>query len=157
MMTLPRHADIWLPGSTRSRLQWMLRRNSRETVDILFCIADHFEPDHGRASPATQDRRVARWAREYPRFSAFRDADGVPPQHTFFTPLEVYRPDVVEALAGLCARGLGEVEVHLHHGHDTSENLRSRLSWFRDTLCERHGLLGRLDGDSPAYAFVHGN
>jgi hypothetical protein len=156
MVKLPKNAQLWLPGYSHARLRSIWRR-SDTIIDILFCIADHYEPDHGGSTSLQQDARVARWVREYPRLSEFRDADGFPPQHTFFTPLERYRPEILDALATLCARGFGEVEVHLHHGHDTSDNLRSQLTWFRKLLAERHGLLGRIDGRSPVYAFVHGN
>jgi hypothetical protein len=57
--------------------------------------------------------------------------------------------------------GLGEVEIHLHHGvekPDTAENLRKQLVEFRDILAEEHKCLSRLDPDGkPMYAFVHGN
>jgi hypothetical protein len=59
------------------------------------------------------------------------------------------------------AEGLGEVEVHLHHGvdkPDTADNLKTTLVDFRDTLAERHRCLSRMDdADTPMYAFVHGN
>jgi hypothetical protein len=155
---LPKHAEIWLPGYLKARWASAGRR-SREatTTDILFCIADHFEPDHGAAPPELQRARVARWTREYPALGAFRDSDGCSPRHTFFTPLEVYREEIVDALGALCAQGFGEVEVHLHHAHDTSHDLRARLIWFRDTLASRHGLLGRGPSGQPVYGFVHGN
>ena len=159
MLKLPRNAQLWLPGYVRARARARAARRGApaETLDILFCIADHFEPDHGNADYATQDRRVARWIRDYPRLSTFRDADGQTPQHSFFSPLEVYRPQIIDALTDLCARKMGEVEVHLHHGHDTSDNVRMQLRKFRDTLAARHGLLGRTADGSPAYGFVHGN
>jgi hypothetical protein len=95
--------------------------------------------------------------RDYPRLARYRDADGRSPQHTFFSPLEVYRPQIIDALSDLCAQRMGEVEIHLHHGHDTSANVRNGLRKFRDTLAARHGLLGRRADNTPAYAFVHGN
>ena len=59
------------------------------------------------------------------------------------------------------AEGLGEVEIHLHHGvekPDTAENLRKALTEFRDFLAEEHNCLSRFDGKGePKYAFVHGN
>lgn len=59
------------------------------------------------------------------------------------------------------AEGLGDVEVHLHHGveaPDTSANLRRVLVDFRDTLAERHNCLSRFEGaQMPMWAFVHGN
>lgn len=155
-MKLPRNAQLWLPGYLSSRLR--TRRASTAPVDILFCIADHYEPDHGKADLATQWRRIRRWGEEYPKLArSFVDADGRGPQHTFFTPLEEYREDHLDALADLCHAGHGEVEVHLHHGHETSDGLRTRLASFRDTLIGRHGLLGLDQQGRGAYGFVHGN
>jgi hypothetical protein len=127
------------------------------TVDVLFCVADHYEPDHGGAPADVQRRRVERWLSKYPAVAEqFVDADGVHPQHTFFSPLEVYDAQQMDLLADLCRRGFGEVEVHLHHGHDNSDNVRKQLVWFRDLLSARHGLLGRQSGQ-PKYGFIHGN
>jgi hypothetical protein len=124
----------------------------------MFAVCDHYEPDHGGAPVDRQTERVAAWTRRYPALAGrFHDADGRPPQHSFFYPAEAYRPDQVDSLALLCAAGYGEVEVHLHHGHDTSDHLRETLEQFRDTLAHRHGLLSE-DGDGRVrYAFIHGN
>lgn len=91
---------------------------------------------------------------EYPRrLGEFRDHDGRPPRHSFFYPIEEYEPQYLSALADL-----GEVEVHLHHDHDTSADLRRKLLDFKHLLCERHSLLSRNrhTGDI-VYGFVHGN
>ena len=64
--------------------------------------------------------RVQQWVEQYPPlFEGFRDADGRPPRHTFFYPIEQYRPEHLERLGELVAAGFGEVEVHLHHDADT--------------------------------------
>ena len=124
----------------------------------MFAVADHYEPLHGPASFETGIRRVERWAEQYPAMaSQFTDADGRHPQHTFFFPIEQYRPEFLEPLAELCRRGFGEVEVHLHHDNDTAENLRGQLSGFIRTLHERHGLLSRDASGRIRYGFVHGN
>src|SRR5262249_49674898 len=87
-----------------------------------------------------------------------RDSDGRAPRHTFFYPVEEYEPELMAPLAGLCAAGFGEVEVHLHHDNDTAENLRQTLADFRDTLAEGHGLLGRdRTTREVTYCFIHGN
>ena len=79
-------------------------------------------------------------------------------RHTFFFPAEEYEPEHLDALAGLCGAGFGEVEVHLHHDGDTSENLRRTLEGFKATLADRHGLLARDPSTgAPTYAFIHGN
>lgn len=128
-------------------------------VEVLIAVCDHYEPECYSASRAMARERVARWVREYPRqFERFRDADGRPPQHTFFFPQDEYRPGYLDELAGLCRRGFGDVDVHLHHDADTADSLREKLAGFRDTLHERHGLL-RIDPMTGrvAYGFIHGN
>ena len=157
MVALPRHAELWLPAYLRWRLRRLVQRAERPT-EVLFCVVDHFEPDHGRATLERERSRVAAWVDLYPRMvERFRDADGRPPQHSFFSPAEVYRPEHLDRLAVLCAHGFGEVEVHLHHGHDTAEHLRETLEQFRDTLAHRHGLLSEDRSGRIRYAFIHGN
>ena len=128
-------------------------------IHLLLCIADHYEPCTGGASPEQADARVERWLTEYPRlFGGFRDSDGRPPRHTFFYPMEQYDPRHVGALAELCRAGYGEVEVHLHHDNDTAESLRRQLLLFKKILVEEHGLLARhRTSGEAAYGFVHGN
>src|SRR5262245_48345066 len=95
-------------------LQTARRRRPRAgaPVLVLLCVADHYEPKLGNASRAVADRRVERWVRDYPRlFGGFRDSDGRPPRHSFFFPEEEYEPEHLDALAGLCRDGYGEVEV----------------------------------------------
>jgi hypothetical protein len=142
-------------------LQAPRRRPPRddEEVHVLLCIADHYEPKSGHASPDTARARVKRWAREYPRqFGRFRDSDGRPPRYSFFFPIEEYEPEYLDSLAELCRAGYGEVEVHLHHQDDTAENLREKLTAFRDLLVHRHGLLARdRHTGETAYGFIHGN
>ena len=94
----------------------------------------------------------------YPRLAErFADADGRPPQHTFFFPEEDYRPELLDALAALCGKGFGDVEVHLHHDNDTPAALRDRLGAFTEALFHRHGLLRRGADGRITFGFVHGN
>ena len=81
----------------------------------------------------------------------FHDSDGRPPQHTFFYPAEEYIPEYLDLLAGLCERGYGEVEIHLHHDNDTAENLRQTIEGFKTKLTG-HGFLSQ-----SRYGFIHGN
>lgn len=154
-----RHLQTWLPAYVgRSVRQFKRRVRADRPVHVLLCIADHFEPRWGGVSDHVADERVRTWTREFPRlFSAFRDSSGRSPRHTFFYPIDQYRPREVDALAALCAAGHGEVEVHLHHEGDTAESLASTLRHFTGMLGERHGVLGRWPGGRPAYGFVHGN
>ena len=148
----------WFPAYFR---QASGRQSPRadEAVHLLLCIADHFEPGHANACPATALARVQRWVEEYPRrFGAFRDSDGRSPQHTFFYPLETYDAAHVDLLAELARAGHGEVEVHLHHDRDNAEHLRQRLLEYKQLLASRHGLLSRRrDNGEVVYGFVHGD
>lgn len=153
-MMAPKALDKWLPGYLRS--VW-LRPRVRGLRHLMVCVADHFEPFRGGASDATARDRVGRWVERYPQsVFPFLDNDGVAPRHTFFYPAEEYDRDVIDQLAGLCRGGHGEVEIHLHHRHDTAEGLSAKLVTFRDRLRGEHGLLGDVDG-APRYGFVHGN
>jgi len=132
---------------------------NRDVLDVFIAICDHFEPDWGRPGAEEALRRATCWREEYPRwFGAFRDCSGRPPQHSFFYPQDEYRPECVDQIAELCQLGYGDVEIHLHHDHDTADQLREKLLSFRDELVNRHGLLRRdqVTG-KPVYGFIHGN
>jgi hypothetical protein len=153
-MRTPKNAHLWLPGY----LQSLARRRPKGLVDILFCLADHFEPDNRGADADTQMARVRRWHDRYPALVAdLRDADGVCPRHTFFFPAEIYSPRLVEPLATLCHGGFAELEVHLHHENDSAANLRRTLLTFTSTLAERHRLLSVDEHGRVVFGFIHGN
>lgn len=125
---------------------------------VFLCLADHYEPLRGGASLRVQRERVAHWRREYPRSVAgLADSRGRSPQHTFFYPAEDYVAEHLDALAELCRRGHGDVEVHLHHDADCSARLHETLCSFKETLFYQHGLLSRSAAGEIVYGFIHGN
>ena len=152
-----RGIDRWILTYIRQRSKRHAPR-SGESVHLLLCIADHFEPGNGGVGTEIANERLRRWVEDYPRLcQEFRDSDGRAPQHTFFYPIEMYDREQLDELARLCRLGLGEVEIHLHHDGDTSDNLERMLLKFRDMLVDRHGLLARHRVTSAlAYGFVHG-
>ena len=114
---------------------------------LIFIFVDHFEPRDAGA--------VAAWVERYPEVaSRFSDADGRPPQHTWFYGGE--DPEVLSRLSRLCRAGFGETEVHLHHSHDTSDGLREKLE-RRKRIYAEHGAL-ITGGASPkaVFGFIHG-
>ena len=161
--------DKWFPGYLRSVLSRPHQVSG--TRHLIVCVCDHFEPFRDGADVATARQTVIDWLAAYPgSVAAFRDADGSPPRHTFFYPQEEYDAIIIDNLAAFCRQGYGEVEIHLHHRHDTAEGFRGKLVTFRDLLHQRHGLLGeersfeqksrspQSASASPIrYAFIHGN
>lgn len=155
----------WLVRYPFERAANLLSSKLFERKHVIITVANHFEPswsERGLLDLGTQRRRMEEWMKAARATGeALRDSDGTKFRHTNFYPGEQYDPSIVDMLAQLQSEGLGETEVHLHHGvdaPDTSESLRRQLIEFRDTLAERHKLLSRMDGDSrPRYAFVHGN
>lgn len=155
----------WLVRYPFERFRATMERNAFEKKRVIITIADHFEPawsaggDLGLTDQIRHLKRYHRMARDIG--DAVRDVDGTKFRHTNFYPAEQYHPEILAFLAEMQAEGLGETEVHLHHGvdkPDTAENLKRTLIEFRDALAERHRLLSRMNGEGdPMYAFVHGN
>jgi len=150
-----RNLHLWLPG-------YLLRRHpspAEGPVHVMFCFVDHFEPMWRGADLSVQRARVDRWCRDYRAMAgAHRDADGRPPQHSFFYPEEEYSPEHLDKLSALCADGFGEIEVHLHHDNDTEANFRESISRFCRILHQRHGALPRDPDDGQLkFGFIHGN
>src|SRR5258708_2529649 len=84
-----RHLQCWIGSHVRQEVARLFRPTPKSVngIDVLLCIADHFEPHAGGASDAAADARVAAWVERYPDlFGDFRDSDGRPPRHTFFYP-----------------------------------------------------------------------
>lgn len=155
----------WLMRYPISRLGSFWEQTAFEKKHIIFTVANHFEPSWSESGLLDHKSQMVR-LKEYHRMAretgdAVRDADGTKFRHTNFYPGEQYHPEILEIMAGMQAEGLGEVEVHLHHGvekPDTADNLRRQLVDFRDVLAEKHKCLSRMNGEGdPMYAFVHGN
>ena len=138
-----RNMHLWIVSYLRQK--WVRRQRSPVGIKhVYFCFADHYEPYWHQADRTVAHQRVQRWVDGYPRVAkGHRDSDGRPPQHSYFYPEEEYDADLLDALAGLCRQGYGDVEVHLHHDNDSAENFRRTMLDFTRTLHERHGFLRR--------------
>lgn len=150
------HLWIW------SHIQELANRRSHASpngLDVYFCFADHYEPYGHGATPAEARKCVSRWTENYPLLAKGHcDSDGRHPVHSFFYPAEEYDPEILDQVKTICAAGLGDVEVHLHHDNDTAENLEQSLMTFKTVLFERHGFLRRdLVTGEIVYCFIHGN
>jgi hypothetical protein len=151
-----KHLGKWLPAYLRHAAGELISPRAEGLRHLLFTFCDHFEPLWKKPPPEVALARVKRWTEAYPALAQdFRDADGQRPRHSFFFPGEEYAPEYLAALADLAGRGLGEVELHLHHDNDTPENLRREITRYLAQFAE-HGHLSRKDGRTR-YAFIHGN
>lgn len=150
-----RQMQIWLGSYIRRKRP----RVTGKPIHVMFCFVDHFEPAWGKVDLSTQRARVDRWCRDYRKLAgAHRDADGRPPQHTFFYPEEEYLEEHLDKLASLCADGFGEIEVHLHHDNDTPDNFRTTIDRFNRVLHGRHNALPRDPRTGRLrFGFIHGN
>jgi len=153
-----RNMQYWLGSYLIWKFSRLFRRRPANR-HVYFCFADHYEPYGGGSDKSRAQQRVRQWTDQYPRVAArHQDSFGNHPKHTFFYPAEEYDPELIDQLKGLSAKGMGDVEVHLHHDNDTADNFRSVINQYVHTLHERHGLLrkdpitGRI-----IYCFIHGN
>jgi hypothetical protein len=158
-MGLPYCAEIWLPGYVKDRVRRLGERAAGgESVGrVWVTLADHYEPLWRERDEGIGRERVQRWRRQWPGLAErHRDGRGRPAQYTFFYPAEEYRPELVEGLAELARKGLGDVEVHLHHDGEGEQAFIERMEGFKEALHGRHGLLRKVGG-RIAFGFIHGN
>ena len=122
-------------------------RGRRGMKHLMFLFVDHFEPENAE--------QLAAWVDRYPQtVNRFEDADGRSPRHSWFYDKE--DASVLEGLAALCRKGFGEVELHLHHGHDTADGLREKLA-RRKRVYGEHGALITTDAEPKrTFGFIHG-
>ncbi len=155
-MKLPRHAELWL-------LPYLKERMRRRSLDpqpkrVWVAVTDHYEPLGMGASLDTALARVGKWRDQWPRIAADAppDAQGRPPQYSFFYPQEEYRRDLLDGIAEIVRLGFGDVEVHLHHSDETAEAFVRKITEFCQRLVNDHGLLRQCDGKT-VFGFIHGN
>lgn len=154
MITLPRHADLWLPGYLSNRL---FRGRVSGKCRVWVAIADHWEPYWHRPSDDVARERVAVWAKYWPEIARRHvDSAGRPPRYTFYYPQEEYRAEFLDTLAGMTHAGIADVDVHIHHNGEGQQNFVDRMSRFIETLEMRHSLL-RRSGGRTVFGFIHGN
>lgn len=153
-----KHMYLWLGHYLKRKLSQKNHTNGPK--HILFCFVDHYEPMWGKNISYQQEcDRVERWHVDYPKVaSQFKDADGCFPKHSFFYPEEEYRQEHLDKITNLCQQGFGEIEIHLHHDNDTSDNLRQTLEGFTEKLHTNHGAFVRDEATGKLqYSFIHGN
>jgi hypothetical protein len=157
MVTLPRNAQLWLPGYVKSRVRQAFGRRPAGRGRVWLAIADHWEPFYMKPTEEAARERVSLWARHWPEIARrHADSAGRHPKYSFFYPQEEYRPEFLDALAEFQRAGIGDVEIHIHHDGEGEQNFVDRMSGFIEALHTRHGLLRVRDGQIR-FGFIHGN
>jgi len=145
--------NLWLGSYLRNR---PLKLPEEGDIHILIAICDHFEPLH-KADLQKALERCKIWKAKLPLITArFHDSDGIPPRHTFFYPIEQYKPQILDELKEICDKTGAETEVHLHHDSDTESSLEEKLTIGINNL-RKHGFLSVDNIGKVRYGFIHGN
>ncbi len=143
---------VWLPNYARDLVSLRYARGDRtEHMFVLLC--DHWEPGRGEPAVLAAEDWLSRFK---PIAARHRDSNGHPFRYSWFYPIDGFEPAIAAALARAAHAGLGEIEVHWHHSHDSStafeSDLRTGLEWFKAV-----GALVAQPDDEPRFCFVHGN
>jgi phage gpG-like protein len=152
-----RNLHTWLGGYSKFLLRRTWEQPFPGTKHLLFAFCDHYEPLWGKASDDVGQQRVDYWHKHYPEMAKdYCDADGKGPQHSFFFPIEEFRPSYFDKLTDLVKQGAGEVELHMHFDGWNEAKLRSEI--IRGTkLFADYGHFSRTPEGAIQYAFIHGN
>ena len=143
----------WIWSYLTDQLQPEPAQATAGPTHILFTFVDHFEPH----DPAA----VERWITDYPALARLhRDADGVPPQHTWFWYFgrsdEEESLQFLRQLSQLSFEGWGEVELHLHHFNDNERTFLKKM----DRMIGLSQKVGAMVTAEPtprtAFGFIHG-
>jgi hypothetical protein len=148
----------WLPGYLLHHRAFKKDRIQADTpIDIMILVVDHFEPaqSHG---PRAAAESVRSWCSDYEGIAdRYRDCNGRPFQHTWFYRAEYKNLECIQILSESVFRGFGEIEFHLHHGHDNHETfvakLREGIAWFQQV----GAMLSAQAEPSSRYGYIAGN
>lgn len=118
---------------------------------VIFIFVDHYEL-------AGKEPRLEQWMTRYPELTASHvDADGCHPKHSWFYALDLLCENELIQLSKLVEAGLGEIDLHWHHDHDTEESFLEKL---REGLkvFQKHGFMRPIEpGRMGCFGFIHGN
>jgi hypothetical protein len=153
--------QYWIVSDMKRGIIRFFLPKPKDTIHIMFCFVDHFEPGNRNAPPEQQRSRVDAWVKRYPKLaSKHQDSDGICPQHTFFFPPHYDTHDHLERIVGLCSQGFGEIEMHLHHDRqmpwpDDEVSLEKKI---RDCIASfsRYKVFCLPNGQNT-YGFIHGD
>jgi len=157
-------AGHWLPNYLLHHRPFDVRKlPTGIPIDIMVLIVDHYEPIRALKHPGEQEAGVAAeavrdWCQAYKRIvSRYRDSDGRPPQYSWFYAADYVDFPALQNLSVAAFEGLGEVEFHLHHGHDTEDTFSAKLHEGLDWFNRAGAMLTAEAEPRQRFAYVAGN
>lgn len=133
------------------------RFDGDHAIDIIVLMVDHFEPMR-KNGPELAVESVRSWCESYRGIAErYRDADGRPPQHTWFYRMEYPNIGCLQVLSQQAYMGFGEVEFHLHHGNDTHESFSARLKDGLDLGSHAGAMWTAEPEPRHRFAYIAGN
>ncbi len=159
---LHRKMHLWIFSYFTRRLASTIkgrRRPAERHIILSFC--DHFDFGTGGKYRRGEEEIIREWEVRFPALSdGHKDSGGTRLKHTWFFAPHYDRSDYLERLVGLCSKGYGEIEMHLHHDHippfpDTSTTLRKKIEDCIESYA-RFGIFCLPDG-RKTFGFIHGD
>lgn len=137
-------------------------------VHVMFCFVDHWEASiygkvwDNRIFEPEAAHLADHWLKDYRQMAAIHhDADGRRPQHTWFT--YQLAAGALKRIAKCAFLGLGEQEIHIHHGTRDDRTRDNRLDFIKqtsawiDTLQTVGACLTAEVKPRSYFGFIHGN
>jgi len=136
-----------------------------DPVHVLFLMADHFEPSYGNVYPKRQMERIEQWKTRYPEtIHGFKDWEGRSPQYTWFYFGE--EEGHLRSLSELCFMGLGDIELHIHHGPEdwipyywkkwTQDGFVDLIEKQKELYSRYGALITAEETPQQIFGFIHG-
>lgn len=138
--------------------QFKLSADRAKPVHIIFSFVDHWEPVLGFDSSTSM---CLQWRDDYASMAhKHHDADGRCPQHTWFC--LTMEKKTLSIIAQAAFKGLGEMEVHIHHGSENDDGVDNTQA-MADLIDHYLAFLHRVGACCTAelqprsyFGFIHG-
>jgi len=146
-----RYITNWIRAYLKQAIARIYAEKHGGPTHVIFQFVDHFEL-------AGKQPRLSEWMSKYPQLaSRHSDADGIAPKHTWYYALDLIEEDELEQLSKLVVDGFGEIELHWHHSHDTSDSFQKKLKAGLK-IFQKYGFMRPVEeGKDGCFAFIHGN
>ncbi|MFH2060870.1 MAG: hypothetical protein ABIJ59_18515 [Pseudomonadota bacterium] len=143
---------IWLPS-------YILKGEKNKIKDIknghvMFLFVDHHEPGYSEKGPENEKN----WCLDYKENiqGLFDDFEN-PFQYSWFYAYDHLNFKSLSYLNELVYSGLGEIELHWHHGPDDIDSFSNKLKGAIDWYKQAGSLISSDEKGSTHFGFIHGN